>query len=85
MKTIPVEAFLCDPVEIELADDGAVYLDSVCIGVVEKGIRLYSPPIHRRSPIARCHKKVKCWKVRGKHRISFDTRKAALEYLVRNQ
>ncbi len=85
MKTIPIEAFGCAPVEIELANDGAVYLDDKYIGWVEKGTRLYSPPIHRGSPIAKYHKKVKCWKIRGKHRISFDTRKAALEYLVTHQ
>lgn len=54
--------------------------DGQALGLVWKGYRTYSPPIHRGSPVARYHRKVPCW--RNSARGFFETRREALADLI---
>ncbi len=73
------------PVRVSIDSEGWVYLNGrEPLGRVYKGTYTYSPPIHRGSPVARYHRKVKCWRAEGT-KIDFRTRREAIEWLLRER
>ena len=47
--------------KVTVEKDGGVLLDGERIGLVRKGTRTYSPPVHRGSRIVKYHKQVPEW------------------------
>lgn len=74
-------------VTLDPADESGrrkVRLDGREIGRVWKSTRRYGPPTHKGSRIVRFHKDVPCWRNdAAPYRVTFDTRKDAIRYLLR--
>lgn len=69
-------------VVVELDEHGRVFFEDQDIGRVYKDYRTYSPPIKRGSPIVKYHKRVPCWLVEPRSRLTFDTRAEAIRWLL---
>jgi hypothetical protein len=75
---------MIDGEAVEVGEQGHVAWKGEVIGRVRKGTRLFSPPTHPGSRIAKYHKQVPCWYSESPEgrSVSWPTRKDAIRFLI---